>query len=64
MDGENEVRSFFITKYCGLDKRDQAMFSLRNEIFLCHIGCFEDVGRGFRILIKKTNYIARRETAR
>ena len=29
------------------------------KIFGCQIGCFGDVGRGFRILIKKTNYIAR-----
>ena len=34
------------------------------KIFGHHIGCFGDVGRGFRILIKKTNYIARLETAR
>ena len=34
------------------------------KIFGCHIGCFEDIGRGFRILIKKTNYIALLETTR
>ena len=34
------------------------------KFFRCHIGCFGDVGRGFRILIKKTNYIARLETVR
>ena len=34
------------------------------KIFGCHIGCFGDVGRGFRILIKKTHYIARLKTAR
>ena len=34
------------------------------KIFGYHIGCFGDVGRGFSDTNKKTNYIARLETAR